>query len=70
LHKEELRDLYSSPSVIPVTKSRRIKWVGHVARMGENKSVYRVLVGYLRERGLFEDIGVGGKIILKCIFKK
>jgi hypothetical protein len=45
LHNEELRDLYSSPSIIRIIKSRRMRWVGHVARMGENRNVYRLLVG-------------------------
>jgi hypothetical protein len=45
LHNEELRDLYSSPSIIRIIKSRRIRWVGHVARMGEKINVYRLLVG-------------------------
>jgi hypothetical protein len=44
LHKEELHDLYSSPSVIRIIKSRRMRWAGHVAQMGE-KNVYRLLVG-------------------------
>jgi hypothetical protein len=44
IHKEELNDLYSSPSTVRVIKSRRVKWAEHVARMGENKGVYRVLV--------------------------
>jgi hypothetical protein len=38
LHKEELNDLYSSPNIIPVIKSRRMRWAGHVARMGEGIS--------------------------------
>ena len=45
LHNEELNDLYSSPNVVRVIKSRRIRWAGHVARMGEKRGVYRVLVG-------------------------
>jgi hypothetical protein len=45
LHNEELRDLYSSPSMIRIIKSRRMRWVGHVARMGEKKNAYRLLVG-------------------------
>ena len=45
LHNEELNDLYSSPNIVRVIKSRRIRWAGHVARMGENRGVYRVLVG-------------------------
>ena len=47
LHNKELNDLYSSPSIVRVTKSRRMRWAGHVARMGEEKGVYRVLVGKL-----------------------
>jgi len=45
LHNEELNDLYSSTNIVRVIKSRRIRWAGHVARMGEERGVYRVLVG-------------------------
>jgi hypothetical protein len=45
LHNEELRDLYSSPSIIRIIKSRRMRWAGYVARMGEKRNVYRLLVG-------------------------
>jgi hypothetical protein len=45
LHNEELRDLYSSPSLIRMIKSRRMRWAGHVARMGEKTNAYRLLVG-------------------------
>ena len=45
LHNEELNDLYSSPNIVWVIKSRRVRWAGHVARMGEERGVYRVLVG-------------------------
>jgi len=45
LHNEELSDLYSSPSIVRVIQSRRIRWAGHVALMVENRDVYRVLVG-------------------------
>ena len=45
LHKEELNDLYSSPNIVRVIKSRIMRWAGHVAHMGENRDVYRVLVG-------------------------
>ena len=45
LHNEELNDLYYSPNIVRVIKSRRMKWAGHVARMGEGRGVYRVLVG-------------------------
>ena len=45
LRNEELNDLYPSPNIVRVIKSRRISWVGHVACMGEMRGVYRVLVG-------------------------
>ena len=45
LHNEELNDLYCSPNVVRVIKWRRMRWAGHVARMGEERGVYRVLVG-------------------------
>ena len=45
LHNEELNGLYSSPNIVRVIKSRRMRWAGHVARMGEERGVYRVLVG-------------------------
>jgi len=45
LHNEELNDLYCSPNIVRVIKSRRIRWAGHVARMGEERGMYRVLVG-------------------------
>ena len=45
LHNEELNDLYSSPNIVRVIKSRRMRWAGHVARMGEERVLYRVLVG-------------------------
>jgi hypothetical protein len=45
LHNEELRDLYSSPSIIRIIKSRRMRWAGHVAQMGEKRIAYRLLVG-------------------------
>jgi hypothetical protein len=44
LHKEELNDLYCSPNIVRVIKSRRMRWVGNVVRMGEERGVYRVLV--------------------------
>jgi transcription termination factor 2 len=45
LHNEELNDLYSLPNIERVVKSRRMRWAGHVARMGEDRWVHRVLVG-------------------------
>jgi hypothetical protein len=45
LHNEELNDLYSLPNIVRVVKLRRMRWAGHVARMGEDRGVHRVLVG-------------------------
>jgi hypothetical protein len=45
LHNDELHSLYSSPNIVRMIKSRRMRWAGHVARMGEGRGVYKVLVG-------------------------
>jgi hypothetical protein len=45
LHNEKLNDLYSSPNIIRVIKSRRMRWAGHVERMAEGRGAYRILVG-------------------------
>jgi hypothetical protein len=45
LHNEELHELYSLSSIIRIIKSRRMGWMGHVARMGEKRNAYRLLVG-------------------------
>jgi hypothetical protein len=45
LHNDELHSLYSSPNIVRVIKSRRMRWTGHVARIRERRGVYRVLVG-------------------------
>jgi hypothetical protein len=60
--REELRDLYASPSIIRIMKARRMRWVGHVARMWEKRNAYRLLVGK-------PEVGqeVGGWIILGWI---
>ena len=50
LHNEELNDLYSSLNIVWVIKSRRMRWVGYVARMGEERRVYRVLEGKMQGR--------------------
>jgi hypothetical protein len=70
LHNEELHALYSSLNVIRVIKSRTLRWVGHVARVGENRGAYRVSVGKLMEGDHLEDLGVDGRIILKSVFEK
>jgi len=62
-HNEELNDLYSSPNIVRVIKSRRMRWAGHVARMGEESGVYRVLVGKPEGRKHWVDLGVDGWIL-------
>jgi len=69
LHNEELNDLYSSPNIVQVLKSR-IGWVGLVAHMGKKRSVCRVLVGKPEGKNHLEDPGVDGRIILRWIFRK
>jgi hypothetical protein len=70
LHNEELNDLYSSPNIIRVIKSRRMRWAGHVACMGEKRGSYRILMGDLREGDHLGDPDIDGRIILKWLFKK
>jgi hypothetical protein len=53
-----------------VNKSRRVRWNGHVAHIGDRRGAYTVLVRKCEERGHMEDLGVDRRIKLKCIFKK
>jgi hypothetical protein len=66
LHNEELRDLYSSPSIIRIIKSRRMRLAGHVARMGRRGT----RIDYWWERDHWEDQDVGGWIILVWILER
>jgi hypothetical protein len=68
LHNEELHDLYSLPSFIRIIKARRMKWVGHVARMGEKRNAYRLLVGKPEGRRPLGKSRLGGWIIFRWIF--
>ena len=70
LHNEELNDLYSSPNIVRVIKSRRMRWAGHVARVGEERRVYRVLLGSRREKDYWGRLSVDGWIILGWISER
>jgi hypothetical protein len=70
LHNEELNDLYSWPNIIQAIKSRRIRWVEHVARMGKREVHAGFWWGDLREGDHLEDPGINGRVLLKWIFKK
>ena len=70
LHNEEHKDLYCSPNVVRVIKSRRMRWAGLVARMGEGRGVYRVLVGKPEGKRPLGNPGADGRIILRWIFGK
>jgi hypothetical protein len=65
LHSEKLYALYSSPNIIRVIKSRRLRWAGHVACMGERSGAYRVLVGKPEGRRPLGRPRLSGRIILK-----
>jgi hypothetical protein len=70
LHNEELNGLYSLPNIVRVIKSRRMRWAGHVARMGKGEVRTGFWRGNLRKRDRWGDRGVDGRIILGWIFKK
>jgi hypothetical protein len=65
LHTDELHSLYSSPNIVRVIKSRRVRWAGHVGRMGEGEVFTGSRLGGPKVREHWEDIGVGGRITLK-----
>jgi len=70
MHNDEQNDLYSSPNIMRVIKSRRMRWAGHVARMVEERGVLRVLVGRLEGKNHWGDLVVDGWIILRWIFRR
>ena len=69
LHNEELNDLYCSPNIVWVIRWRRMRWAGHVARMGRGEAYTGFWWGNLREGDHFVDPGVDGRLILRWIFR-
>jgi len=71
LHCEELRNLYCSPNITRVMKSRGIRWAEHVTRMEEVRNAYSILIGKnLKGRDHLGDLSVDGPIKVKWILKK
>jgi hypothetical protein len=70
LHNEELHNWYSSPSIIRMFKSKRMRWAGHVALTGEKRTAYRILVGKPEGKRPLEKLDIGWKIISKWILEK
>jgi hypothetical protein len=66
LHNEEIHNLYSSPNIIRMIKSRRMRWAGHVARMGAKRDAWKSQ----KERDHYEYQDVGGWTILKLILRE
>ena len=69
LQNVELHSLCRSPNIVRVIKSRRLRWAGHVARMEESRSAFKILVN-LQERDLWGGLGVDGRTILEWILKR
>jgi hypothetical protein len=65
LHNEELNNLHSSSNIVRVIKSRRMRWAGHVARLGEGRGVYRIMVGKSEGKTPLGQQRVDGRIILR-----
>ena len=70
LHNEELSELYSLPNIVLKVKSRRMRWAGHVARMGRGEGCTGLRWGNLRERDHWGDPDADGRIILRWILRK
>jgi hypothetical protein len=64
LHNDELHSLYSSPNIVRVIKSRRMRWAGYVTRMGRGEVFTGFWLGSPKVRDHWEDLGVGGRMAL------
>jgi len=69
LHNSKLNDLYCSPNIVWVIKSRRMRGAGHVAHMEERRGAYRILVGKPRGKNHLRDLGIDGRIMVRCILR-
>jgi hypothetical protein len=67
LHDEELYNLYYSPNIIRMIKTRRTRWVGHAARMTDERAACKILVEKPEGKNNLADLGVDGRIILKLM---
>jgi hypothetical protein len=70
LHTDELHGLYSSPNIVRVIKSRRMRWAGHVAGMGEGRGVYRVLVGRAEGKRPLGRPRLSGRVTLRWTLRR
>jgi hypothetical protein len=70
LHNDELHSLYSSPNIVRVIKSRRLKWAGRVVRMGTGEVFAGFWLGGPKARNHWDDLGVGGRIALRSTLGK
>ena len=70
LHNEKLHSMYCSPNRVRVIKSRRLRWAGHVARMEEGTSAFKILTVNLKERDLWGDLGVDRTTMLEWTLKR
>ena len=70
LHNKELYSLYRSPNIVRVNKSRRLRWVGHVARMEEGRSAFKILTGKPTRKRPSVGLGVDGRTILELTLKR
>jgi len=70
LRNKELNDLYCSPHILGLIQSRRMRWAGHVARMGDKRGAYNILVWRPEGNSPNVDLGIDGRIILKFISMK
>jgi hypothetical protein len=70
MHNDELHSLYSSPNIVRVIKSRRMRWAGHAARMGRKEVFTGFVLGGPKVRDHWEHLGVSGRITLRWILRR